>query len=589
MTEYTAISFAPVQGFIEKSRKLRDLYGASLILSHLSSKLVQKALCLGLEVISPGLPTHPEGMPNRILIKGKFERNDVQNTLLQEWQRILRICREWVEDNLGIPKEQYCWSQKEEEIGKHKGEWERWGSHTWEVFWGYSDSEKDAIKNAMEDLETRKLKRDWVAINWMGESSSLTGTDAIAWHQLGRKLEKHEDPGQSLTPDEKDELELFYRRLSWLLDNPDYRIGKPCLSLEQLRQYEKDKKNNKDKPDDFGKYIAPNERLSIPELVKRLVTYDKIADEIRMEKLKKQKDDPEFKDINREAGYWTGWFMGDGDKIGDKLQKLASRHQDNPEQRDRELKRFTELMRNWGKDFQAKQDLFPAGKGRVIYAGGDDFLGVIYSEESSTEKESEKIKPFEAFDWLLNLQNQWKDLQKILENELGFKNDGKHDNRFTFSVGFVWAGHQVPQRDILQHCREAEKQAKSLGRNRVTIRIVFNSGQFVQWTCPWHYLDILTKYRDRDGKTLGENPNWNHIYSDWAQLKARHAIELKDTTENVNADLALAVFKLYFNDLIRFENQRQKIFKKNNSDTPQAIIQWIDGLVNVGWQLCSNT
>ena len=56
-TIYTAISFAPVQGFIEKSRKLRDLYGASLILSYLSQKIVEKAkkhLGEG-SVISPGL------------------------------------------------------------------------------------------------------------------------------------------------------------------------------------------------------------------------------------------------------------------------------------------------------------------------------------------------------------------------------------------------------------------------------------------------------------------------------------------------------------------------------------------------------
>lgn len=101
MSAYTAITFAPVQGFIEKSRKLRDLYGASLIISFLSAKLVQKAAPLGLEVISPGLPHIPEGMPNRILIKGKFERNDVQNTLLKEWQKILQISRVWIEDNLG--------------------------------------------------------------------------------------------------------------------------------------------------------------------------------------------------------------------------------------------------------------------------------------------------------------------------------------------------------------------------------------------------------------------------------------------------------------------------------------------------------
>ena len=564
--EYTAVSFAPVQGFIEKSRKLRDLYGASLILSYLSSRIVQEALCLGLEVISPGLPNVQKGMPNRILIKGKFERNDVQNILLKEWQKILTICRDWIEDNLGIPKDQYYWSQSEDQIGKHKGEWERWGSHTWEVFWGYGIS----IPDAMEDLETRKLKRDWTGINWIGESSSLTGTDAIAWHQLGKE---DQEPGRLLTPQEKDDLELFYRRLSWLLDNLDDRVGKPSLSLQELRQYEKDNL------DEIGKYIAPNERLSIPELVKRLVTYDKIADEIGMQKLKKKRNDPEFKDIIRDAGYWTGWFMGDGDKVGDKLKTLANRPENDEEKRQSNLKQFTELMRNWGQDFQSKKDLFPEGKGRVIYAGGDDFLGVLYSEQTKSKETPEKIKPNEAFNWLLNLKDQWKDLQNEIQQKLELD--------FTFSVGFVWAGHSVPQRDILQHCREAEKRAKSLGRDRVTIRVVFNSGQHIQWTCPWDYLSILTKYRDRDGNT-GNQANWTHIYNDWAQLKARHAIELKNTIENSNEGLALTVFNLYFNDLRCFENQRQKIFQ-NNTDTPQAIIEWMDGLVNVGWQLCSNT
>lgn len=569
MSEYTAISFAPVQAFIEKSRKLRDLYGASLILSFLSSKLVQKAESLGLQVISPGLPTVQEGMPNRILIEGKFERNDVKNTLLKEWQTILQVCREWVENNLGIPKDQYCWSQTEDQKGKQRGEWERWGSYTWEVFWGYGKS----VEEAMEDLETRKLKRDWTAINWVGESSSLTGTDAIAWHQLGKESK---EPGRTLTKQEQDDQELFYRRLSWLLDNPDYRVGKPSLSLQQLREYEQSK------PDAIGKYIAPNERLSIPEVVKRLITYEKIADDIGIEKLKKKKDDPEFKDITRDTGYWTGWFMGDGDKVGDKLKELASRHEDDEKQRDKELERFTHLMRNWGKDFQAKPDLFPEGKGRVIYAGGDDFLGVLYSEQTNPQEKPEKVKPIEALKWLLTLENHWKDLQNTIQQELNLK--------FTYSVGFVWAGHQVPQRDILQHCRDAEKQAKNLGRDRVTIRVVFNSGQYVQWTCHWDYLKVLKKYRDRDGKTWGEDPNWNHIYNDWAQLKARHAIRLKEMEGiSINKQTALALFNLYFNDAGTTFSQKRLWGEIAGNNTDSVIVNWLNDLVQVGWQLCRNS
>jgi hypothetical protein len=50
MTIYTAITFAPVQGFIEKSRKLTDLYGSSFLLSYLAK--THRDISRGLEVRS---------------------------------------------------------------------------------------------------------------------------------------------------------------------------------------------------------------------------------------------------------------------------------------------------------------------------------------------------------------------------------------------------------------------------------------------------------------------------------------------------------------------------------------------------------
>ncbi len=448
----------------------------------------------------------------------------------------------------------------------------------------------------MEDLETRKLKRDWTAINWMGESSSLSGTDAIAWTQLGRRYNNGEyKPGRSLTENETQELELFYRRLSWLLDHPEQRKGKvDSMSIQALKAYEAAK------PDGIGRYIAINERLSIPELVKRLITYDQIDErepedgKLKIEKLKNKPDDPEFKDIYREAGYWTGWFMGDGDQIGDKLKQLVQRHPDDLAKQERDITQFSELMRNWGKALEGNRELFPQGKGRVIYAGGDDFLGVLYSEDPQIEGVNpDPVKPIEAWNWLCNLPNHWKQLQTDLHEQVGLD--------CTYSVGFVWAGHQVPQRDILQHCREAEKLAKSKGRDRITIRAVFNSGQYVQWTCPWDYLHVLQNYRDRDGNTWGSKYlNWTHVYNDWEYLKARHAIALKDK-ENVNEYIALELFDLYFGDRSPRTDGLRPVGRDYFSEgdnckyiigeeySASAIIQWIDGLVKVGWQLCSNT
>jgi len=536
MTIYTAVSFAPVQGFIEKSRKLRDLFGASLILSYLSFKLVKEAEQILGEgcVISPGLINVQEGMPNRILVKGYLSREIVQNTLLKEWQKVLLICRLWIEDNIGIPKDQYFWAQTEAQIGKQKGEWERWGSHTWEVFWGTGD----APQAAMEDLETRKLKRDWTGVNWLGESSSLSGTDAIAWNRLGDQDVLKRDLKGELTFNEKQqlkrELEEFYVRLSQALEAPS----------DQQPQ---------------GKFLRPNECMSIPELVKRLVTrYEDIGKHLgrdfRIDSFSEMVRLPE----PGQPGHWTGWFMGDGDQVGNHLKNLSS---------DADLKTFSEAMQQWGKDFKKT---FPENLGRVVYAGGDDFMGVIYSADPQSP-----ITTSAALAWLTDLPSQW----------------STHGQPINLSLGFVWAGHQVPQRDILQHCREAEKRSKSLGRDRVTIRVVFNSGQYVKWTCPWDYLDILTKYRDRspDRKT-GDKANWNHLYSDWATLKARHAIRL-NTTEGtaINKQIALSIFDFYFDDAGKVFEAERLWDKLAGDNTNAAIVNWIDDLIQVGWQLCRNS
>ncbi|NDJ17980.1 Cas10/Cmr2 second palm domain-containing protein [Myxacorys almedinensis] len=523
MSKYTAISFAPVQGFIEKSRKLRDLYGASLILSYLSQKLAEAAdQPPDLIVISPALINVQEGMPNRILIKGDFNRNEVTNTLIKAWEHVLVTCQTWLEQE-AFPQEQFCWQV----------EWLRWKQYTWEIFWGQG-SEPD---EAMLDLERRKLKRDWTGINWVGESSSLSGTDAIAGPRLGEVR----DLGKSLTPDQhqqfREELELFYRRLSWLLDAPDERIGKPPLSIAALKEYEESK------PDDIGKYIAINERLSIPELVKRLVTYTPIAETIGMTPLGEG-----FTEIKREAN--TGWFMGDGDKVGDKLKTITS---------DEEQTIFSKAMRDWGKAFKKG---FPRKLGRVVYAGGDDFLGILYNSELKSSDLSNQ-----ALVWLKQFDQQWQ----------------THGQNINVSMGFVWAANRVPQRDVLQHCREAEKIAKNKGRDRVTIRVLFNSGQFVQWTCPWQHLPILDRCR-----------NWTHLYNDWAHLRSRHAIRFREVNQNpIDRDIALAMLDLYFDDLgqeIQNHPQEEGQWRAIAGDnTDAAVVQWIHDLVQVGWQLCSNT
>ena len=530
---YIAVTFAPVQGFIEKSRKLRDLYGASLILSYLTYRLVKEAE-KSCQVLSPGLINIPKGMPNRILLRGEFSEQQARDALLTAWKQILKQCRSWVENHL--PQYTYDWEEQ----------WQHWGNYSWEIFRG----EGKRPKTAMEDLEEQKLSRNWIALNWVGESSSLTGTDAIAHPGLGCKIL---DPRKALSAPERQAIKQFYTDLSLALEtHPETQEEE---DLEEEISLTTEVSDPEVQPE--GKFLSDSERLSIPELVKRLVTRSDISQSLEMPFLGRS-----FKDIVRRPedsnpnsdGQWTGWFMGDGDKVGDRLKEIAE------EEGDQGLQEFSKAMRKWGKNF-AKE--FPKKKlGRIVYAGGDDFLGVIYSRNPKQSIPRQTI-----IDWLMELPQEW----------------AKHEQAITLSLGFVWAASGVPQRDILQHCREAQERSKNLGRDRVTIRIVFNSGQYVQWTCPWHYLRILQQYQDRE-----KGQNWSHVYQDLAYLKSRHSIDLSLTEQQedlIDERIALALVKIYFQSEDEYLSlEREKIVGKDSS---LELIFWINNLIEVGWQLCS--
>jgi len=551
MTTYTVITFAPVQGFIEKSRKLRDLYGASQILSYLSYCIVKAAGSAGLEVISPAIREGElsinliQGMPNRILIVGDIERDKAftlfRNTLYSDWSKLVQACKNWVEKK--VP-DSYDWNMS----------WKRWELNAWEIFLGQDES----ITDAMKDLETRKLRRGWTVPNWNGESSSLSGHDGIAHPKMDLQItrESKQNP-QDLTQ----EIKVFYKAIAEKLDPQG-------------------KENDR-------AYINENERLSVPELIKRLVTYSDVRDSIDFYRAIPAKDKKAFelegftkllrKNEETQETYWTGWFMGDGDRIGNYLKSLS-----NPNQ----VREFSLCLRDWGHDFKDNFDL-ELNLGRVVYAGGDDFLGVIYGTEEKPQRDKQEV-----IDWLCGLRGQWEKLRNAMREKGLRVNDGDEPN-VSLSVGFVWAGHSVPQRDVLQHCREAEKLAKNLGRDRVTIRVVFNNGQFVQWTTPWEYLEWLKDYQDREG-----GANWSHVYGDLAQLKARHAISPKNAVErNQDSGIALALLDLYFSQSgiddklkkSKILSNAQKEITGDPDGKDKTLIQWIDDMIQVGWQLCSNT
>lgn len=594
---YTAITFAPVQGFIEKSRKLRDLYGSSFLLSYLSRILCQAAKQQKLDVISPAIINVTQGTPNQIIIHGLFSKADAEATFKQAWQNIVETCRQWIETE--VSNFDYCW----------KREWKDWIHHAWEFFWATGET----ITAARESLNDIKRPRDWVGINWKGESSTLSGTDAIAWPTMGllnpkTGRVKSENPAKP----EKQAIEEFYAALSQKLGET-YLDRLPKFKLLTGTGRETVAKK-------IGEaIITPREQLSIPELIKRLITVDAIAEKIKLgidhpsielskefiqkaedfiqkalESTKIETPEKPFKEVNRhEEQSWTGWFQGDGDRMGKYLQELADKGEETERE---ELKNFSAALMNWGEN-TLKPYMKDSKLGRIVYAGGDDFMGVLFQSATPGQLTAD-----ECLEWFSNFPELWKEHQ--------------YADKITVSVGFVWAAPNVPQRDVLQHGREAEQSAKKCGRDRLALRVLFNSGNHLEWVCPWRFLDILSAYRDRSQK----NQNWAHIYQDVALLEARHAF----TNQQINIAKALA--DIYFPDykdildrkhwwntegvsgilgewktyLKEDEKDDETSLEQVNNTVPEddklcldkinkVLNEWIINLAKVGFHLCSNT
>ncbi|WP_226889594.1 type III-B CRISPR-associated protein Cas10/Cmr2 [Nostoc sp. MG11] len=299
-TIYTVITFAPVQGFIEKSRKLRDLYGSSYLLSYLSWVICNTAKQHDCEVVSPASINITQGMPNQIIIKGDFPENKAKSAFLTAWECVTETCRQWVEDN--VPGDYKPW----------KRSWGLWTKYAWEFFWVQGEDGK-SISEVREKLNEKKRWRDWTGINWQGESSTLSGTDAIAYPKLG----KISDPRNYNYQQEKQDVTAFYEALS-----------------EKLGE----------------SFIDPKEQLSIPELIKRMITYESVSNQLiasfqdkfgkdqanieplikEIQQISTDLQPSSFKDLNRhkENGGFQGWFQGDGDQAGEYLKQYPEKTHD---------------------------------------------------------------------------------------------------------------------------------------------------------------------------------------------------------------------------------------------------------------------
>lgn len=133
-------------------------------------------------------------------------------------------------------------------------------------------------------------------------------------------------------------------------------------------------------------------------------------------------------------------------------------------------------------------------KGKLLYAGGDDVMAMVAVDDLSPMMLL--LRLVYSGDFPVNGEplTVWKELLKQEKAELHLKNGyvlkdktlyRVMGEKATASCGAVIAHHTAPLGQVLKTLRNAEKRAKSSGRNAFAIDLLKRSGGAVKLTCPW--------------------------------------------------------------------------------------------------------
>lgn len=159
----------------------------------------------------------------------------------------------------------------------------------------------------------------------------------------------------------------------------------------------------------------------------------------------------------------------DGDRMG---EWLSGRFLETPEESLEQFhSEFSKLLSEYAKWVSA---YLKAPKGEVVYAGGDDFLGLINLQYLYEVLDMLR----EQFDCQVN--------QKLKAKFEGHLNEEAED--FTFSAGVAIAHYKTPLQEVLNQARRIEQLAKEKGgRNALALGLILRTGQFKATYWKWRF------------------------------------------------------------------------------------------------------
>jgi CRISPR-associated protein Cmr2 len=409
MKYLTLFTIGPVQSFIAKARKLQDLYAGSFLLSYLSKQTMLKAQELGAIILFPD--PEQKSAPNRFLMTVESGDTDKLREFCGKLETYVRV--EWS----NIAKKVFAETHLEYSLAV--------SAQIESLIQVYYASEEYSGGENFGGSYINAVKR-------LGSAKTLRGFSQID-EPYGRKCNLMYEYNA-----------LFYR------EKRDYLVADAQKVTEGNVR-------------DLDKYIQPDETLSAAAFVKRCLKFaitdfnDKfpsVTDVYEMYGDKLNADDDKH-------GYYAA-VMFDGDNMGMWYSEPDIRDKSKTEEfqayLSREISNFAAehsyKIVNWNDQLN----------GVVIYAGGEDFLGV------------------------LNIKNVFAALYKLRETFGGIDLSAYTDEKPSFSAGLVIVHVKTPLSAVLDMAREAEHKAKAHpGKDAFCLTIAKHSGEVTEFIQPFYH------------------------------------------------------------------------------------------------------
>lgn len=469
---------SPVQSFIAEARKTRDLFTASSILSELINSAI-KELPANAELIFP--VEGNSSAPNRFLCKLKdFEENKIKE--LGEKLKY-NVKAKFAEMALSALNAAGC---KNKPSG-FDAQIEDYLQISYAALPNDNSYEKDYI--ALESLlGAVKGSKTFNQLVEEGRKCSLCGQRNALFY-ANKKL-NYQYSGEKVYSKGMDNTEglcsvcitkRFYNK-----ENVFPSTSKIALmgALNEAREARKDDKFNHDYEefkhdyeefnnifgDDYDDQLMFEENLNEKYLEKQNIP-------IRGEKLNKAKEllkgiNKFFKKYNIKTSKYYAMIMFDGDSMGKWLSGVYLKDKNKLEEFHKKLSKQLGVFAD-----EVKKILVEP-KGKVVYAGGEDFLGFV------------------TLDYLFEIMGEmYIKFNQIVNNNL---KEYTNNKKLTFSAGIIIVHYKMPFNAVLNKLRESEKAAKNIGsdKNGFALSVFKHSGEVNRTVYKWGNDENITHLFD---------------------------------------------------------------------------------------------